>query len=265
LISPDDADIQTLQALLLSISLQTVQVGDRTGLDIWDRLYGVTAFYVGLADDLTPYDYLWALDQVFQEDFTLSDLAETSNLLAIKTELALLPSPMIFGGTGNATVPIGSPPEYIYKILDKTKGMRLMGQRFIPDSYMFQNLVFPQVDAYKGDPQDWPFTKAYSGTGGYVRGYPRGLDVMALLGSEQARQILINNGDTDYVGFPRRFGKLKEEFGSFGVKDWNQNLYWSWLYSLKALVQGLPEGYPNFMRTAMWEKKSLNASLASWT
>jgi len=55
LISPHDADIQTLQALLLAISLQNVPVGERTGLEVWDRLYGVTAFYVGLADDLTPY------------------------------------------------------------------------------------------------------------------------------------------------------------------------------------------------------------------
>jgi len=265
LISPHDADIQTLQALLLSVSLQTVPVGERTGLEVWDRLYGVTAFYVGLADDLTPYDYLWALDQVFQDGFAPGDLAEASSLLAIKTELALLPSPMIFGGTGNATVPIGSLPEYIYEILDKTKGMRLMGQRFIPDSYMFQNLVFPKVDAHIGYPQDWPFTKADSGTGRYVRGYPRGLDVMALLGSRQALHILINEGDTDYTGFWGQFGELKEQFGSFTVEDWNQNLYWSWLYSLEALVKELPEGYPHFMRTAMWEKKSLNASLASWS
>ena len=55
MISPHDADIQTLQALLLAISLQNVPVGERTGLEVWDRLYGVTAFYVGLADDLTPY------------------------------------------------------------------------------------------------------------------------------------------------------------------------------------------------------------------
>jgi hypothetical protein len=265
LISPHDTDIQTLQALLLAISLQNGSVGNRTGLEVWDRLYGVTAFYIGLADDLTPYDYLRALDQVFQDGFALGDIAETSSLLAIKTELALLPSPKIFGGTGNATILLGAPPEFIYEILDKTKGMRLMGQRFIPDSYMFQNLVFPQVDVHTADPQDWPFTKADSGTGRYVRGYPRGLDVMALLGSKQALHILIDEGDTDYNGFWKRFGELTEEFSSFTVEGWNQNLYWSWLYSLKALVTKLPEGYPHFMRTAMWEKKSLNAALASWT
>lgn len=61
LVSVQDARIQTIQALELAQVLRDVQVDQRTGLEIWDRLYTVTAFYVGLADDLTPYDYLWAL------------------------------------------------------------------------------------------------------------------------------------------------------------------------------------------------------------
>ncbi len=265
LISPHDADIQTLQAMLLARSLQAVQVGDRTGLEVWDRLYRVTAFYVGLADDLTPYDYLWAIDQIFAGEYGPADLAQPDNLLAIRTQLALLPSPQIFGGTGNADVPPGAGPEYIFEILDKTKGLRLMGQRFIPDSYMFQRLVFPQVDGYTGDPHELPFTAAESGARRLVRGYPRGLDVMALLGSRQALHALIDEGDTDFVDYWARFGELKHEFDGFSVAEWNRNLYWSWLYSLKALVAPLPQGYPNFMRAAAWQKRSLHAALASWT
>jgi hypothetical protein len=265
LISPHDADIQTLEAALLSAALRNVQVGSRTGLQVWDRLYRVTAFYVGLADDLTPYDYLWALDQVFQNGWAVSGLANAGNLAALRTQLTLLPSPKIFGGTGNPTVPPGAPPEYLYEILDKTKGLRLMGQRFVPDSYMFQHLVFPQVDLYTGDPHARPFTKADDGNRRYVRGYPRGLDVMALLGSKQALRILIDDGDTDYVYFWTRFGELRQEFDELSPSEWNRNLYWSWLYCLKALVTDLPQGYPNFMRTAVWQKKSLNAALASWT
>jgi hypothetical protein len=266
LISPHDADIQTLQALLLATALQDTRVGERTGLEVWDRLYGVTAFYVGLADDLTPYDYLWALDQVFQETRMRSDWSDPDKLLALRTELASLPSPKIYGGTGNALLSVESPPESLLELLDKTKGMRLMGQRFIPDSYMFQHLVWPQVGDYSCSWMDeitvheTPFT---FGVG--VRGYPRGLDVMALLGSAQARQILIDGGDTDYVDYWTRFDELKSEFEGFDVAHWNQNLYWSWLYSLKALLTELPAGYPEFMRTAAWQRRSLNAALASWT
>jgi hypothetical protein len=260
LISPHDADIQTLQALLLAVTLRDTQVGGRTGLEVWDRLYGVTAFYVGLADDLTPYDYLWALDRVIRKEATWYDLKDDPNLLAIRTELASLPSPQIYGGTGNAILPPDAPPGSLSELLDKTKGMRLMGQRFIPDSYLFQRLVFPQVNEYTGARVEAPFTLAIG-----VRGYPRGLDVMALLGSEQARQILIDGGDTDYVDFWTRFEELKSEFDGFDVAHWNQNLYWSWLYSLKALLTELPPGYPAFMRTAAWQRRSLNGALASWT
>jgi len=135
-----------------------------------------------------------------------------------------------------------------------------MGQRFIPDSYMFQNLVYPAVGQHTGSPAGWPLTKSVDG----VRGYPRGLDVMALLGSRQALHILIDEGDTDYVKYWRRFGDLKDEFDALSIADWNANLYWSWLYSLRALVDDLPEGYPNFMRTDPWRRRSLSAALASW-
>jgi len=262
LISVYDAKIQTLQAMLLALSLRDVQVGDRMGLEVWDRLYTVTAFYVGLADDLTPYDYLWALDQVFDNDYAIEDLADDDNLFALNLELATLPSPEIYGGTGEIFVdPITVTDESLNGVLGKTKGMRLMGQRFIPDSYMFQKLVYPAVTTYYGDPTKPPFAL----TAGGLRGYPRGLDVMALLGSDEAMHILIDRGETDFYGYWQQFGALKDEFAQTNDADWNANLYWSWLYSLKALLEDLPEGYPTFMRTDAWQRRSLQAALASWT
>jgi len=260
LISDYDAKIQTLQAFLLAATLKNVHFGERTGLDIWDRLYTVTAFYVGLADDLTPYDYLWALNQVFGADFVLGNLTDANKLLALKTELSLLPSPKIYGGTGNVILDGPITDEMLNEILDKTKGMRLMGQRFVPDSYMFQHLVFPEVGDYFSVSKKRPFT-----LGQGSRDYVRGLDVMALLGSHEALKILIDEGDTDYRHFWLQFGVLKDEFGALSLTDWNVNLYWSWLYTLRALLDDLPEGYPNFMRTEAWQRHQLHAALASWT
>ena len=91
----------------------------------------------------------------------------------------------------------GSSPEYIYEILDKTKGLRLMGQRLIPDSYMFQHLVFPQVDAYTG-----PIRPAGPSRGlrtGNVASFAAiraaGRDGLARL--QAGLQILIDEGDPD--------------------------------------------------------------------
>ncbi|MFQ6034302.1 MAG: DUF3160 domain-containing protein [Sedimentisphaerales bacterium] len=264
LISEYDAKIQTLQAVLLTESIGQVKLDQRNGQEVWERIYAVTSFYVGLADDLTPYDYLDALDKVFGIDFEPTDLQDENNLFALKVELALLPSPKIFGGTGNVFVTPPVTAESLNAVLDKTKGMRFMGQRFIPDSYMFGQLVFPKVTEPNVVWSIPPFTTGFTGVN-LARCYPRGLDVMALLGSEQAKAILIEQGDTNYVNYWQQFNKLKAEFDAFDIYDWNQNLYWGWLYSLRALISELGEGYPNFMRTEAWQKKELNSALASWT
>ena len=264
LISVHDARVQTMQAVLLARAIENVQVGHRSGREVWDRIYAITAFYVGLADDLTPYEYVEAVEKVFESSFEPSDLENEDKFLALKTELALLPSPEIFGGTGNAMVIPPVTAETLNELLDKTKGMRFMGQRFIPDSYMFQHLVFPEVLDYTGNSDPKPFTYGSTGVRG-ARCYPRGLDVMAVLGSDRAKAILIEEGDTDYVDYELRFNELRAEFDALSLADWNRNLYWGWLYSLQALLGEFPEGYPNFMRTQTWEKKELNAALASWT
>ncbi len=259
-----DARIQTLQAVLLALSLNSVQVEERTGRAIWDRIYAVTSFYVGLADDLTPYEYLGAINEVFVNGFAVTDLEDEDNFFALKTELGLLRSPEIFGGTGNAMVTPPVTPGALDEVLAKTKGMRFMGQRFVPDSYMFQHLVFPEVLDYTGSGEPEPFTYGLTGVRG-ARCYPRGLDVMSILGSERAREILIAEGDTEYVDYDRKYGELRTEFDELGVSEWTRNLYWGWLYALRALIGGFGEGYPSFMRTEAWDKKSLNAALASWT
>ncbi|MHC4527473.1 MAG: DUF3160 domain-containing protein [Planctomycetota bacterium] len=264
LISVYDAKIQTMQAVLLAESIKQVQVAGRGGHDIWDRMYTVTAFYVGLADDLTPYEYLGAVEMVFGSSFLPTDLEDANDFFALKAELALLRSPRICGGTGNVFVMPPITPESLDVALNKTKGMRFMGQRFIPDSYMFQQLVFPRVRDYVGDGDPLPFTLGWTGAS-LGRCYPRGLDVMSVLGSSLAETILAAEGDTDYVDYTLRLNELKAEFEAFDVSDWNRNLYWGWLYSLRSLIEPLPEGYPNFVRTEAWAKKQLNAALASWT
>ncbi|MBN1765783.1 MAG: DUF3160 domain-containing protein [Sedimentisphaerales bacterium] len=263
LISIYDAKIQTCQAVLLADSIHSVQVAERTGQQIWQRIYDITAFYVGLADDLTPYEYIDVVNELFGSDFVVQDLEEEDNYFEFKAKLGLLRSPLIFGGTGNAGVNFAFDPNSLNDILEKTKGMRFMGQRFIPDSYMFQHLVYPEVLYYLGGGS--PFTLAPTGDGGIARCYPRGLDVMAILGSQEAENILIQEGDTEYLKYDEKYTMLQDIFEAFDPNDWNQNLYWSWLYSLQSLLVEFEEGYPNYMRTNAWERKELNAALASWT
>jgi Protein of unknown function (DUF3160) len=262
LVSVADARIQTLEAALIALDLDRLQTGGRQTADLWNRIYGVTAFFVGLADDLTPIDYKNALGQVFGSPVDVSALADPGNFLALRIALASLPSPQIYGGTGDVIVPPNATAADLDNVLDKTKGMRLMGQRFIPDSYMFQHLVFPAVQRYTGNGN--PFTLVVS-QAGPIRGFPRALDVMTVLGSDRALDILDREGDTEFTAYDQTLNSLIVLFHSFGQADWTRNLYWGWLYGLQPLLGASGTGYPAFMQTAVWRDKELATTLASWT
>ncbi|MEM0466768.1 MAG: DUF3160 domain-containing protein [Candidatus Thermoplasmatota archaeon] len=262
LISAYDAKIQTLQACLIASALPSITLDGQPLQTFWDRLYAVTSFFVGVADDLTPYEYLDCIQQVFGSSFPTIHFTNDEKLLELKIKLAEQRSPKIYGGTGNSAVEIipgkNIAIEDLNKVLDKTKGMRFMGQRFVPDSYIFQQLVFPAVGPFTGT--GTPFTGGHNG-----RLFPRGLDVMAILGSRRAKDILINDQDTAYIGYYEQFNKLQENFSMFTITDWNKNLYFSWLYTLQSLLSEKTDVYPTFMTTDAWLDKQLQTCLASWT
>ncbi|MBA7597144.1 hypothetical protein ES703_04140 [subsurface metagenome] len=266
LIAEEDAKLATIQASLISAQMADVDANGVTAQEIWDRIYAVTAFFVGIADDLTPYEYLSAIEKVFGTEFQASDLADDEKLLNLKAELAQMRNPEIYGGSGICVIYPPITKEKLYECLAKTKGMRFMGQRFIPDSYMFQNLVSPAVGMYVGSGE--PFTMKMTALGP-ARCFPRGLDVMAVLGSERAYEILEQEGDTEYEGidtsYDKQLSELKSEFDEFDIADWNRNLYWAWLYALKPLLKEYGDGYPTFMQTQAWQDRELQAALASWT
>lgn len=266
LISSYDAKVQTLQASLIATALPVLTLNNETLRDIWTRVYSVTSFFVGTADDLTPYEYLEGIRTVFGRSFPAEAFLNNTKLLDLELYLADLRSPQIYGGTGEASI-LKEPGQPITKqdldaILEKTKGMRFMGQRFIPDSFMFQQLVAPATGYFTGT--DKPFTMKITPLGP-ARCFPRGLDVMAVLGSTRALQILTQEGDTAYENYTTQLTSLKENFSALNSTEWNRNLYFSWVYTLKSLIQGYDDRYPRFMNTTAWLDKELQTALSSWT
>ncbi|OFV67287.1 MAG: hypothetical protein SCAL_001556 [Candidatus Syntrophoarchaeum caldarius] len=239
LVTKEDAELQTIGASLIAGYL----AGSPDLMAKWERIYTVTAFFVGLSDDLGPYEYIDALNHVFGDELEPGELTG-ENINLMKAKLAEYDSPKIYGGTGRCEIDPPFTPEEADRCLENTEGFRLMGQRFIPDSYIFQNLVFPKVEG---------------------RLFPTGLDLMALLGSREAEKRLDELNESDYPGYAKQYAKLKAEFDAFDESDWNRNLYWAWLYTLKPLLKSYDDGYPTFMQTDAWQQKELNTSLASWT
>jgi hypothetical protein len=156
------------------------------------------------------------------------------------------------------------------QILGSTMGFRFMGQRYIPDSYMLGQLVSPGAGSipkripgrftvvYIADERIQP-DLAYS-----IRGFPRGLDVFSVLGSLRAERIIHADSDDEYPKYGEQLQKLRQEFGKLSPRDWNRNLYWSWLYSLKTLTEARGQGYQAYQKGDAWLDRQLNTALASW-
>jgi len=273
------ARIQTLQACLIAARVSQVKLLDgRSVADAWNRLYAVTAFYAGFADDLTPYDYREAMQTVFGKTFNAPDLLRDDQFARFVYELARLKPPAIFSGTGGAGIDPGGAAGHQFtsvaqldKILNYTMGFRLLGQRYIPDSYILGQLVSPGAGSipriipprftvvYVSDERIQP-DLAYS-----IRGYPRGLDVFSVFGSRRAEQILADSLDDDYPNYRGRRDTLRQEFAKLGPSDWNRNLYWSWLYALKTLTETRGKGYQTFQQGDAWLDRQLTTALASWS
>jgi hypothetical protein len=145
-----EAQIQTIQASLIASELQSKP----ELLKNWDRIYEITAFYVGFSDDLGPYEYIKVIDAVFGNGNRNFNGISVNKL---KTKLAEYGSPKINGGTGNCILISPVTSEQADECLANTSGFRFMGQRFIPDSYVFSNMVGVYTGEYLGG-NTTPFT-----------------------------------------------------------------------------------------------------------
>jgi len=275
LVSKEEGQAQTLAASHIVKLLAGGKVKDgRAAKKIWQRVYTVTAFYVGLADDLGLAEYESSLRKVTGAAMNVGLLADEANWRKVQVELAKFNPPAIYGGTGSQGTFGGANPDKLIEALDKSTGFRLMGQRYIPDSYMMGKLVTPTVGPPNNGRTDM-FTCVVTQDGPY-RCFPRGLDVMAVMGSARAEHWLKTLGDDAYgtgrdlkkdrnLRYDVVLASLKKEFADLSPSDWNRNAYWSWLYALRPLLEEYGKGYPTFMTTDAWHDKSMTTALASWS
>ncbi len=229
---PGSSSMETMQACILTRIL--AMNNDVSAL--WEMIYRPTVFFVGRSDDLNYKEYKEVLDEVLGESWSNDDIdILKTNLDTILTALRKLRPPLILSGF---CMDYDDPAEV-------TKGFRVMGQRFIPDSYILGKLVYAKIAG--------------------ERYMPRGLDIFAVLGSERAYKHLIDLYLEDqYAGYVDTLDALKEQFTSKPASQWAENLYWNWLYVLIPLLKDIQEGYPMFMTTVAWADKTLTTASGSW-
>jgi hypothetical protein len=275
----ETARIQTMQAALIAARCGEVRVEDgRSVSDVWNRIYAVTAFYAGFADDLTLYDYREALREVFGNWFNPGELEDEGKFTNFLLELLTRKPPAIFSGTGGAGIDPGgyeghqfTSVKQLDELLHYTMGFRFMGQRYIPDSYILGQLVSPGAGSIPGKiPPRFTAVEIYDeriqpDLCYTIRGFPRGLDVFSVFGSKRAEEHIVHYTDHEYPKYAEQVAKLRKEFSELTREQWNRNLYWSWLYSLKTLIEERGEGYQTYQRTDGWLDRQLTTALASWS
>lgn len=221
---PKPDEVSAMRAIVATLAL--CRAPEEDGVKLWENIYSTTCFYVGESDDITPYEIAEVIQRVYSDTPDINKIPEKLDLFY--EELEKLRTPDIVPKT----------PEAV-----KGLQLRFMGQRYIPDSEILQNLSQP-----------------------LERPFPTGLDVFAVFGSERAEELLdeFYQPKRQWSKYEEVFEELKEKFGGQTIAEQTKNLYNGWLYCLKSLTERVGEGYPLFMRNNAWEDKSLSTALGSW-
>ena len=216
----------------------------------WESIYQPTAFFVGKSDDLTIYDY----DSAENKTGYKTSVKSAGNITSLQNDLLSLPNPQIMSSaiTGDLS---GTSKQTLQ---NTTKGFRFMGQGFTPDAFIFSTLT---------QGTEAPDAK----TGQSLPSLPTGLMVSTLMGSKESATLFNtwigdNAPNSDKV-LADRMSTLQDYFNKQTVQDWTQNIYWSWLYTIKSLFTDSIDktGYPMFEKSPDWDTKSLQAFSGSWT
>ncbi|MFO7650822.1 MAG: DUF3160 domain-containing protein [bacterium] len=232
----------TRRAVLLSAAFAESPSGSaRTVAALWRRVYEPTAWMVGEADDALPTDYL-RLFQSLSRGVPVSEWAAAdSNIRRFIVAAESLSMPRI-----NSS--------FRWQGEEPSEGMRLMGQRFMLDSYVFEQLVYDKVGV-------WPDS---------ARLLPKGLDVMAALGSERARLHLLETYNEDrYLNYTSQLDSLSEFIRRLPEDDWAATMVMRWLRVLRLNLEPV-EAYargatvPRFVRSDAYADKTLVTACGSW-
>ncbi len=232
IIKPDDpvGRTETSRALLVVQALAS----DSEATRLWSAVYEPVTFFSGRSSDLLYSEYVPLMTQTYGGLPTPASLADEARLTQFMQEAQKLRPPDVLGMA-------------VMTSQDKEgaiTGFRFLGQRFLPDNYLFAQLVDGQVPG---------------------RQLPKGLDLLAALGSQRAYSILGQEGDAAYQNYVQNMNNMRQKLAGLSQDDWTQGFHGSWLYSFLPLLARPGVGYPTFMQSDAWLEKSMNTSLGSWT
>ncbi len=133
--------------------------------------------------------------------------------------------------------------------IETAYGLRLLTQAFLPDTYIYKRLAFPKVGSYINP-----------------RKFPRGLDLLIMLESQEAEHMLGDTGKEKFLNYSDNLDKFTKYFKMKSIDDWQDGYFWNWIYVLRPLlVEEKVPGFVPFLYRFDWIRKQMQTFLASWT
>jgi hypothetical protein len=211
-----------------ALLLTRVLVQDPALLADWRAIYEPTAFLVGLADDIDPTQAAAAADAAapgWRDD------------------------PLVLATADAAAIAAAVIAAHPVKIDPESASIRLMGARFTLDSFVLDQMAFPNVG------RDAPEQR---------RKWVSPLDLAAAFGSPLARQVQLAT-EADYLHYTEQLDAMTELVASRTPDDWAGTVYDAWLLAIGAQFDPNGAAYPDFMQNDAWAAKALQTGLASYT
>lgn len=222
---------ETRSAVLMTKAMENEEA--RTN---WSAVYDVTSFFMGNSDDPGIYDYYPIVESIYADMDISSVVGDDGKWSDLNTALSQLKPPAI----NSIPVEDGLSEEEKAAAIN---GFRFMGQRETFDAAAFQQLVYSNVsDRY----------------------LPSAMDIPAVFGSEEAENILTEQGAFNCANYGENLASLQTSVASADDGVWTATLYNNWINTLRPLTDEKGDGYPMFMKNTAWTRKQLNTFLGSY-
>lgn len=213
-------------AVLAARLLSPAGLGSPETVQAWRDIYEPTAFLVGAADDYTPLELADALTKAAPRGLADPASLTDADLQAMRTALL-------------ASHEVRIDPEHA--------SMRLMGVRFVLDSWILDQLIYPSVGT-DTDPRLMPST----------------LDLASVFGSSLADAIQRKGGQYDFLHYGSQVKAMRHAVATRPARSWGGTVYDAWLWSLQPLWTPHGKAYPDMMRTPAWAAKDLQSGAGTY-
>ncbi len=226
----------------------------------WARIYKTLSFFKGLRGDLSYVHYRDALQYLFGEEYSIAEVFadsnpdNISNLYKFQERVLEYEFLQIEGALNKNNQS------------DKAKmGVKMLSDFYWPNDYIFNQLSYPNVQAYQGDQFSIPSSNVTSckidGNTHRCNGFS--LDVIKLVFDENLDGNSYYRENSKYNNYLNQVNYLKSQINRF-PDIWHYNTYWQSLGLIKKLLSVDNNFLPVFTKNPNWENRKLHTAVSSW-